>query len=204
MVQKVNESTTFNYVGQIVNSAGVAQLLSVTEAILLTVYDAASSTVIRDTEDVRNANQIAIDAAGEITYNVRAFETKIVAASASAGDMEEHRMVFRFVWNSAASSTLSNGYSTTSGSKTVTVTHTAHGLAVTDHVVFVGGDNVGGLNMQGLHLLATVVDANTYTITHPCAATSTASAGGSVTTHDLPESSTHMYKFKAVKQDITC
>jgi hypothetical protein len=202
--QKINEATTFNYVGQIVNSAGTAQLLSATEAILLTVYDSQTDTVLRDTEDARNANQVAIDAAGVITYNVRPYETRVVNASAKAGDAEEHRMVFRFIWNSAASSTLTNGYATTSASKTVTVTHVAHGLAVDDHVVFVGGDNVGGLNMQGLHLVASVVDANTYTITHHCAATSTDSGGGSVTTYDLPETSTHMYKFRAVKQDIIC
>jgi hypothetical protein len=203
--QKINEGTSFQYLGQIQDSAGVDQTLSVTEAILLTVYDAASSTVLRDTEDVRNVNQVAIDAAGAITYDVRPFETQIVNASAVAGDPEEHRIVFRFVWNSVSTDTLTNAYAATSGSPTVTVTHVAHGLAVTDHVVIVDGDTVGGLNMQGLHIVASVVDANTYTVTHHCNATSTeSSVGGSATAYVLPETSTHMYKFRAVKQDIIC
>ena len=202
--QKINENTTFQYIGQIQDSAGSAQLLSATEAILLTVYDSDSTTVLRATEDVRNANQVAIDAAGAITYDVRPYETRVVSSSASPGDAEEHRMVFRFVWNSAAQSSLTNAYATTSGSSTVTVTQVAHGLSVDDHVVIVGGDNVGGLNMQGLRLVASVVDVNTYTFTHDCTASSTDSGGGSATSYDLPETSTHVYKFKSVKQDIIC
>jgi hypothetical protein len=203
-VQKINELTSFQYVGQIQDSTGADQLLSATEAILLTVYDSSSKTVLRDTEDVRNVNQVAIDAAGAITYDVRPYETQVVNTAASAGDGEEHRMVFRFVWNSADVSSLTNAYATTNASKTVTVTQVAHGMAVTDHVVIVGGDEVGGLNMQGLHVIASVVDVNTYTFTHECPATSTDSGGGSATSYDLCETSTHMYKFKAIKQDIVC
>lgn len=160
--------------------------------------------MLRPTEDARNANQVAIDAAGAITYDVRPFETQVISTGASPGDTEEHRLLFRFVWNSATTSTLTNAYATTSGSSVVTVTHTAHGLAVNDHVVIKDGDNVGGLNMQGLRIVASVVDANTYTFTHDCSATSTATGGGSATSYDLPETSTHIYKFKAVKQDVVC
>ena len=178
--------------------------MSATEAILLTVYDADSKTVLRATEDARNANQVAIDSAGAITYSVRPYETKIVSTSANPGDSEEHRLLFRFVWNSAATSSLTDAYSTTSGSSTVTVTHAAHGLTVDNHVVIKDGDDVGGLNMQGLRLVASVVDVNTYTFTHDCSATSTSTGGGTATSYDLPETSTHIYKFKAVKQDIIC
>jgi hypothetical protein len=201
---KINEKTSFQYAGQIQDAAGTDQLLSATEAILLTVYDANTKTVLRATQDARNTNQVSIDSAGAITYNVRPYGTRIANAAASAGEAEEHRLLFRFVWNSAGGSTLTNGYATTDASKTVTVTHGAHGLAVNDHVVFLGGDEVGGLNMQGLHLLTSVIDSNTYTITHSCIATSTESGGGSVTTYDLPETSTHIYKFKVVKQDVVC
>lgn len=202
--QKINEKTTFEYVGQIVDSAGAAQLLSATEAILLTVYDSSSTTVLRATEDVRNVNQVAIDAAGVVTYQVRPYETRVVSDSLGPGDSEQHRMAFRFVWNSATTSSLTNAYATTSASKTVTVTHAAHGLAVDDHVVIVDGDEVGGLNMQGLRIVASVVDVNNYTFTHDCAATSTDTGGGTATSYDLPETSTHVYKFNAVKQDIVC
>ena len=147
---------------------------------------------------------MAIDAAGVITYDVRPYETQVVSTSASPGDAEEHRLLFRFVWNSATTSTLTNAYATTLASKVVTVTHVAHGLAVDDHVVIKDGDNVGGLNMQGLRIVASVVDANTYTFTHDCAASSNAIGGGTATSYDLPETSTHIYKFKAVKQDVIC
>lgn len=203
-VQKINELTSFEYVGQIQDAAGANQLLSATEAILLTVYDANSKTVLRDTEDVRNVNQVAIDASGAITLQVRPFETRFVNTDAGSGDGEDHNLLFRFVWNSATTSSLTNAYATTSGSKTVTVTHVAHGLSVDDHVVIVGGDEVGGLNMQGVQLVTSVVDANTYTITHCCAATSTATGGGSATSYDLPETSTHSYKFRVVRRDIVC
>jgi hypothetical protein len=202
--QKINEDTSFQYAGQIVDSAGTAQALSATEAILLTVYDSQSKTVLRETGDVRNANQVAIDSAGVIAYDVRPYVTQVVNTSASPGDAEEHRLLFRFVWNSAFTSSLTNAYATTLASNTVTVTHVAHGLSVNDHVVLVGGDNVGGLNMQGLRIVASVIDANTYTFTHDCTASGNATGGGSVTSYDLPETSTHIYKFKVIKQDIVC
>lgn len=201
---KINEKTSFQYAGQIQDAAGTDQLLSATEAILLTVYDANTKTVLRATEDARNTNQVSIDSAGAITYNVRPYETRVANAAASPGEAEEHRLLFRFVWNSVTTSTLTNGYATTSGSSTVTVTHVAHGLTADDHVVIKGGDDVGGLNLQGLRIITSVVDSNTYTITHDCSATSTATGGGTATSYDLPETSTHIYKFKAVKQDVVC
>ena len=97
--QKINEDTSFQYAGQIVDSAGTAQALSATEAILLTVYDSQSKTVLRETGDVRNANQVAIDSAGVIAYDVRPYVTQVVNTSASPGDAEEHRLLFRLVWN---------------------------------------------------------------------------------------------------------
>lgn len=202
--QKINEKTSFEYAGQIQDSAGTSQLLSATEAILLTVYDSTSTTVLRETGDVRDANQVAITAGGAIAYDARPYITKVISTSAAPGDPEEHRLLFRFVWNSAATSTLTNAYATTLASTTVTVTHVAHGMSVNDHVVIKDGDNVGGLNMQGLRIVASVVDANTYTFTHDCAATSNATGGGTATSYDLPETSTHVYKFKAIKQDIVC
>ena len=171
---------------------------------LLTVYDADGKNVIRSTEDARNANQVTIATDGSITWQIRPYETKVQNDGLGAGDAEEHVALFRFVWNPAFTSSLTNPYATTSGSKVVTVTHTAHGLSVNDHVVLLNGDNVGGLSMQGLQIVASVVDANTYTFTHHCAATSTATGGGSVTSYDLPETSTHAYRFRAVRRDIIC
>lgn len=77
-----------------------------------------------------------------------------------------------------ARSELADPFSTTADSATVSVAHTAHGLVVGQGVVFSGAVAVGGLVIQGPYTVATVIDANTYTITHTLAATSTAGPGG--------------------------
>lgn len=61
---------------------------------------------------------------------------------------------------------------------TVTVTHTAHGLATADTIVMSGAVAVGGITPSGTYAV-TVTGANTYTVTHGSNATSTASGGGS-------------------------
>lgn len=75
-------------------------------------------------------------------------------------------------------------FSVTNGDETVTVTHTAHGRVVGDYVVFDGATAVGGITVDGEYAVATVVDANSYTIEHSVAATSTASGGGSAVDYE--------------------
>ena len=72
-----------------------------------------------------------------------------------------------------ATPTLTNPFTTTSGSATVTVTD-ASGYAFNagDYVVFSGGTSVGGLVISGEFLIETVLSATQYTIT----ANSTASS----------------------------
>jgi hypothetical protein len=81
-----------------------------------------------------------------------------------------------------ASSTInSNPFSSTSGSDTMAVTDTAHGASVGDYVTFSGATAVGGWSTSDLnkeHQIVHVVDANTYRITMPHAATVTATGGG--------------------------
>lgn len=74
--------------------------------------------------------------------------------------------------------TLSNPFSTTDTLTTVTVADTAHGLVVGQHVNFSGASAVGGITISGEYQVATVIDANSYTIEHSSAATSTAGPGG--------------------------
>lgn len=83
--------------------------------------------------------------------------------------------------------TLTNPFSTTSGSRTVSVTDSAHGAADGDWVVYSGASAVGGLTLSGEYQL-TYVDANTYTVQAASAAASTAGpGGGSVSTVYLIE-----------------
>ena len=80
------------------------------------------------------------------------------------------------------SGSLTDPFSTTNGSPTVTVAHTAHGLRVGDTISYASGSAVGGLTMTGVNwAVATVPGANSYTFTHSSNATSTAGpAGGAV------------------------
>lgn len=73
--------------------------------------------------------------------------------------------------------TLTNPFSTTSGSPIVTVTHTNHGAAVGDYVFINGSSAVGGITPSG-SVQVTAQDTNTYTFTWTSNATSTVASGG--------------------------
>lgn len=74
--------------------------------------------------------------------------------------------------------TLTNPFTTTNASATVNVTHTAHNQVAGNFVVFNGASAVGGLVVNGEYQIASVVDADNYTITAASAATSGAGPGG--------------------------
>ena len=65
---------------------------------------------------------------------------------------------------------------------TLTITDSGHGAAVGDFVVFSGAAAVGGVTAENLNRKAgyqvTSITTNTYTVTSPTAATSTATGGG--------------------------
>jgi hypothetical protein len=71
-------------------------------------------------------------------------------------------------------------FSTTSGGSTVTVVDTARNLSVNDIVNIRTPVSVGGLILQGFYQIASVVSADSYTITAKSNATATVAAGGSV------------------------
>ena len=75
---------------------------------------------------------------------------------------------------------LTNPFTTTSESKTVTVTDAGHGAIAGDFVTFSGASTVGGLNLNGEFQIVTAT-TNTYTITSSVAASSSATGGGTVT-----------------------
>lgn len=81
--------------------------------------------------------------------------------------------------------TLTNPFDTTSGSDDVTVNDTAHGAQVGDLVYFTGASAVGGFTASQIntrHVIATVVNANSYTIVLDTNATSTVTGGGGTVT----------------------
>lgn len=77
-----------------------------------------------------------------------------------------------------ASGVLVNPFDTTAFSDSVTVHHVGHGEQVGDYVRFSGGSTVGGLDLNHEYVVATVVDADTYTIIAQQAALTTVSGGG--------------------------
>ena len=82
---------------------------------------------------------------------------------------------------------------TTSGSTTVTFHHTAHGLAVGDTVSITGSTSVGGIpstTLNKAHTVASVPNANSFTVTVATAATSTAVGGGAYVYVKLPVKAT--------------
>ncbi len=85
---------------------------------------------------------------------------------------------------SSLSSTLTNPFDMVSGSTTVTVHHTAHGLSTGDFVQLVTTTSFGGLTIAGVFAPITVTDANTYTIVNPTAATSSVNTGGGTVTYN--------------------
>jgi hypothetical protein len=74
---------------------------------------------------------------------------------------------------------LTNPFATTSGSTTVIVTDSSHGIVSGDFVTFSNASAVGGLTLNGEYQ-ASYVSANTYSITASSAASSTATGGGTV------------------------
>jgi hypothetical protein len=81
---------------------------------------------------------------------------------------------------------LTNPFTTAAGSTQVTVADTAHGAKTNDFVIFTGATAVGGIpattlnQFQGFQITS-VTDLNSYVITVPTAATSSATGGGTVT-----------------------
>ena len=74
-----------------------------------------------------------------------------------------------------------NPFSTTSGSRLVTVTDTAHGASSGTFVTYAGATATGGILAATLNTefeVITVIDGSSYTIISPTTATSTAVGGG--------------------------
>jgi hypothetical protein len=78
-------------------------------------------------------------------------------------------------------STLTNPFSTTNTSTTVTVTDAGYSPQVGDYVVFSGATTVGGLLINGEYIVVSTPTSTTYTITAASPASSTATGGGTVT-----------------------
>lgn len=107
-------------------------------------------------------------------------ETHHIRANASAARAGTNLHFFvDLAPTSVGSGTLTNPFTTTSGSKVVAVAHASHGLATGYLVEFGRSAAVGGVQIGGTYSI-TVTSANAYTITDEETATSSASGGGTV------------------------
>ena len=82
------------------------------------------------------------------------------------------------------SGVLTNPFTTTAQSAVVNVNHAAHGGQVGNYVRFTGAAAVGGLTLNGEFQIATVVDADNYTVTATVPAESTAGPGGGAVSYE--------------------
>lgn len=87
---------------------------------------------------------------------------------------------------------LTNCFTTSLGSKLVSVAHTNHGLAVGDIVRYPSSIVVGGLTIKWTYTVVTVTDANNYVIREENVSTGASSAATSAGTTD------YIYSTKAV------
>ena len=76
--------------------------------------------------------------------------------------------------------TLTNPFTTASGSATITVTDGTYNPSKGDYVYFNGTYSVGGVTISGDYVVTSVPTATTYTIVASTAATSTTTGGGTV------------------------
>jgi hypothetical protein len=73
---------------------------------------------------------------------------------------------------------LTNPFTTASGSPIVTVTDASHGASEGDFVTFDSFSTIDGLDMNNEFEITTYVDSNTYKVTHTSNASGTTSGGG--------------------------
>ena len=78
-------------------------------------------------------------------------------------------------------STLTNPFTTVSGSNVITVTDSGYNPSVNDNVNFSGASVVGGLLIDGSYTVKSVLSGTTYTIQTTNNASSSATGGGTVT-----------------------
>lgn len=207
-IKQVNEESTFRYTAQLQNELGVDIVKTSLEALTLEVYELRSETRLRTARDAFDANDVTIATDGSIVWAGQLEDTRIVNASSRLGSPETHVALFQFAWESLGSDTLTDSISTTSGSNIVTIAATGHGFvddADEDHVFLTAVDTVGGLNLNGAFKVNSIVNANSFTIVHKCAATATESlGGGSIKYYRNPRVNVHQVKFSVVKMKPGC
>jgi hypothetical protein len=200
------EKTTVLYSAKIVDEDFVQIPLTEIEALTLQVFDSLSETVLRESQDVLNANDVTVTEDSNdtvLTWIAQVEDTKLTAITNTS---ETHIALFQSAWDSGSNGSLSGPFAMTSASSTVRVTLASHGLSsTTDHHVFFNDSvEVGGLLIVGAYAVTEIVDANTFDIDARCPATSTATGGGTVNYWLNPKTAKHTVKITVKRIEPTC
>ena len=99
------EGSTGTYRFQILQEDGVTGLPAAQiNTITLTLKDTKSGTALntRDAQDVKNKNNVTIDADGYLEWDMQIDDNAIIDADLGNGEEEEHRALFEYTWNGGA------------------------------------------------------------------------------------------------------
>lgn len=185
-IDTVEELTTFKMTAQLQDEDGDSLTLSELDAMVLEVYESRTETIVRSKRDAKNINDVTITSPGVLTWLGQIEDTRIVNSDTRLGGIEQHVAQFEYAFgNLGSQGSETDPFTTTSGSNLITVSWPGHGLTTPmvfeDHVFFVTGDTVGGLNLNGRFRVHAIADGDNFTIVHKCSASSAEGpAGGNV------------------------
>lgn len=153
------------------------------DVLFASIHDADNfANVLRSSDDLMTLPNVELtedeDTLGLVRWYLQPFDTLLFDQSTTSADTERHVAYIRGAWASEDVRSSTNGIATVEDSPLVTVTLTAHGLAVRDAFYLKAAADVGGLDVGSVWIVEEVVNANTFKFRHHRAATATASGGG--------------------------
>ena len=172
----------------------IPRLKTALDSAMLSYYLAGTHTTNRHASiDMLSDSEFVFSDEGYIEWDMRAGLTAPLTTKTAPGESEAHRVYIELAWNAKRTVSLSNPFTTVADSRTVTVAATGHSLALHDAVVFSDATTVNGLDLEGTYRVASVVDADTFTVTHLDEATGSGSGGGTVPMLVDPDTATFQF-----------
>jgi len=101
--RRVRERCTAKYTATIEDESGTALAAASLTTLTLTLYDRETGTIInsRSAQNVLNANNVTVSAAGVMVWSMQPADNAIVGSPA-AGQPEIHIALFEWTWASGA------------------------------------------------------------------------------------------------------
>lgn len=194
----LDERTTSPFTGTLTNELDATVLKAELDAVQLVVYDKKQKVVLRETRDALEF----IQSNGGVDWLLTPHVTSLVNPDVPDSALLTHVAVWEFCWGSHVIDTASIGFATTTDSRTVTVTHAAHGFQAEDHVIYKGAPEVGGLEMDGVFVVKNVTGGDQYEVEHISKATGTASETRLTEYYWNPMTTKHAFEFVVRKREV--